>query len=252
MWNFIAGCLISYIFESLVVKLYKDNFSNKDMSILGIIIGWLVQEHVRNDFYITGGKRFMVNQDFRNQFLTNILKVTRNFIFWSYLKIFFELGGIFILLLFFFLFYFFSTIKNRTITLSYFKVLYSKYTSYLSFNCKIKRFEFYIILLWTIVTLFFVVKKSLNAYGLFFIISLILYIIFSLTWLFYITYVFINNKFTTFGLILKLFHLKFYCYLLYGLIFINLIINVINFENLKNENFFQELIIKLYFFCVVF
>ena len=67
MWNFIAGCLISYTFEYLVVKLYKDNFSNKNISIFGIIIGWLVQEHVRNDFYVTGGKRFMVNQDFRNR-----------------------------------------------------------------------------------------------------------------------------------------------------------------------------------------
>ena len=173
------------------------------------------------------------------------------------MKIFFELS-IFILLLFFFLFYSLITTKNEIITLSYFKDLYSKYTSYLLSNCNIKKFEFNVILLWIILILFFVTKKSLNAYGLFFtirsffIISLTIYTIFSLTWLFYITYVFINYNFTIFGLMLKLFHFKSYYYLFHNLIFINLIINVINFENLKNENFFQELIIKLYFFCIVF
>jgi hypothetical protein len=92
MWTLISGQLISYMFEYLIFKLFKNKFSNKNMSLAQITFGWLFQEHVREDFNMTGGKRFMLKKDFRNRFITQSVKITRNIIFWVHTITTIELG----------------------------------------------------------------------------------------------------------------------------------------------------------------
>jgi hypothetical protein len=239
MWTFIAGCLMTYIFENLVVELYRSNFSNKDISIVGITIGWLIQEHIRNDFNLTGGKRFMVSRDFRGQFLTNVLKVIRNMFFWIQSITFFEFS-VSVSILFFFLIYYtlVHSVKNIScdLILKYFTNLNAL------LNYEIKKIKFNnIILMLTVIFLFFITKP-------FFIVFIDVHVIFTKVWLLYISFILINNNFKILGSGLKFFYFKFSYYLLYNLVFASLIINLINFENLKNGNFFQELSIKLYFF----
>jgi hypothetical protein len=103
MWTLISGQLISYIFKYLIFKLFKDEFSNKNMSLAQITFGWLFQEHVREDFHMTGGKRFMLKRDFRNRFITQTIKIIRNVIFWIHTITTLELGTwlLFLLTLFY-------------------------------------------------------------------------------------------------------------------------------------------------------
>lgn len=101
MWTLIAGHFISFFFEYLIINLYKNNFTNKNMSIYNIIFGWLLQEHVKQDFNMTGGKRFMLKCDFRNRFITQTLKVFRNIIFWVHIITILEFGTFIVLFCFY-------------------------------------------------------------------------------------------------------------------------------------------------------
>lgn len=257
MWTFIAGYLTSYIFEYLIIKLHKEKFSNKNISIFGIIIGWFFQEHVRNDFNVTAGKKFMINKDFRNYFLTNILKVTRNFIFWSHIITFFELGTFILLLLFFFIFLPINLTKSKVTKLEYFTNLYSRENLDKLLNYKIKKIEFNLTSFGVFVALFFIIKEGFKLYSLYdlffisrplIILCIYTYLIFSIIWLIYLIYIFINSNFKQIGLIFKLFYLKINYYIFCVLIVINAAVNLINFEYLNTENFYQELLLKLSFF----
>jgi hypothetical protein len=85
------------------------------MSLAQITFGWLFQEHVREDFNMTGGKRFMLKKDFRNRFITQSVKITRNIIFWVHTITTIEFGTwLIILATLFYLIYLELITKQKT------------------------------------------------------------------------------------------------------------------------------------------
>jgi hypothetical protein len=85
------------------------------MSLAQITFGWLFQEHVREDFNMTGEKRFMLKKDFRNRFITQSVKITRNIIFWVHTITTIEFGTwLIILATLFYLIYLELITKQKT------------------------------------------------------------------------------------------------------------------------------------------
>jgi hypothetical protein len=236
MWTLISGQLISYIFEYLIFKLFKDKFSNKNMSLAQITFGWLFQEHVREDFNMTGGKRFMLKKDFRNRFITQSVKVIRNVIFWVHTITTIELGTWLIMLAA--LFY-----------LIYLELITKQKTEYVF----TEHFIFIILL--------FIITQGCKIYGLFdiyfitrpFVILIIkLYIIFIILWFNYLFYLVIIKISKTLSLTIRLCINKINFLLVFFLIISFLLIATISQENINNENFFHELTLRTFCFNYFF
>lgn len=262
MWTLVSGYLISIIFEFLTVNLYKNNFSNKNMPIFGIVIGWFFQEHVSQDFNMTGGKRFMLKRDFRNRFITQNIKIIRNMIFLPHIVSIFELGT-FIYLFSYFAYIIVSNILDRFEGQKLKPLLkkfdtFESYTSYLltdklkiisiSFK-KVSLVIFFFIFFkhgilktYALFDLFFILTPFILIFTIFFVIAIIL-------WSTYLLYIFITVKSNTqIGFLLKILTYKNQLYCLSIYIMFELILIQVNYENLFTENFFKEIIIKLLFF----
>jgi hypothetical protein len=232
MWTLISGQFISYIFEYLIFKLFKDKFSNKNMFLAQITFGWLFQEHVREDFNMTGGKRFMLKRDFRNRFVTQSVKVIRNIVFWIHTITTLELGTwLIMLIILFYLIYIEATTKQKT------EYIFTKYFIF--------------------IVLFFIIIQCSKIYGIFdiffitrpfIIFALKLYMLFAFLWSFYLCYLAITKISKTLSLSIWVCINK----INFVLIFLSLIsfflIVAISQENINNENFFHELILRIFCF----
>jgi hypothetical protein len=228
MLTLISGQLISYIFEYLIFKLFKNKFSNKNMSLAQITFGWLFQEHVREDLNMTGGKRFMLKKDFRNRFITQSVKIIRNIIFWVHAVTTIELGTwLIILAILFYLIYLELITKQKT------KYVFTEH------------FIFIILL--------FMMTQGCKIYGLFdvffitrpfFVILNTFYILFIVLWFNYLFYLVIIQISKTLSLIIRLCINKINFFLVFFLMVSFLLVAVISQENINNENFFHELTLR--------
>jgi hypothetical protein len=236
MWTLISGQLISYIFKYLIFKLFKDEFSNKNMSLAQITFGWLFQEHVREDFNMTGGKRFMLKRDFRNRFITQTIKIIRNVIFWIHTITTLELGTwlLFLLTLFY---------------LMYVELLTKQKTEYVF----TENFIF--------IMLLFLITQGCKIYGLFdvffitrpFIIFILkLYTVLTILIFSYLFYFIIVNASKTLSLIIRLCINKISFILFFLFLTIIFFITTISQENIINENFFHELTLRTFCFKYFF
>lgn len=236
MWTLISGQLISYIFKYLIFKLFKDEFSNKNMSLTQITFGWLFQEHVREDFNMTGGKRFMLKRDFRNRFITQTIKVIRNVIFWVHTITTLELGTwlLFLSVLFY---------------LIYIELISKQKTEYVF----TEHFIF--------IMLLFIITQGCKIYGLFdvffitrpFIIFILkLYTVLIILIFGYFFYYIIINTSKTLSLTIRLCINKI-IFLLFSFFLTSVFFIVtISQENIINENFFHELTLRAFCFKYFF
>ena len=232
MWTLISGQLISYVFKYLIFKLFKDEFSNKNMSLAQITFGWLFQEHVREDFNTTGGKRFMLKRDFRNRFITQSIKIIRNVIFWVHTITTLELGTwlVFLLALFY---------------LIYIELVTKQKTEYV-FT------EYFIFIM-----LLFLITQGSTLYGLFdlffitrpfIFVVLKLYTVLTVIIFGYLFYFVLLNISETLSLTVRLFINKITFILFFLLLTSVLIVTIISQENIINENFFHELTLRTFCF----
>jgi hypothetical protein len=232
MWTLISGQLISYVFKYLIFKLFKDEFSNKNMSLAQITFGWLFQEHIREDFNTTGGKRFMLKRDFRNRFITQSIKIFRNVIFWVHTITTLELGTwlVFLLALFY---------------LIYIELVTKQKTEYVF----TEHFIF--------IMLLFLVTQGCTLYGLFdlffitrpfIVVVLKLYAVLTVIIFGYLSYFVLFNISETLSLTVRLFINKMTFILFFLLLTSILIVTVISQENIINENFFHELTLRTFCF----
>lgn len=237
MWTLISGQVISYIFEYLILKLIKNNFSNKNMYLVQIIFGWLFQEHVREDFNMTGGKRFMLKRDFRNRFITQSVKVIRNVIFWIHCITTIELGTWLILLVTLF------------------------YLIYLELIVTKKKTEYVFTEHFIFILLLFIITQGCKIYGLFdiffifrpFMIAITMFfIIFIILWFNYLFYIVLLKISKTLSLIIRLFVNKINFSLIFFLMVSFLFVASITQENINNENFFHEFALRAVFFNYFF
>lgn len=232
MWTLISGQLISYVFKYLIFKLFKDEFSNKNMSLAQITFGWLFQEHIREDFNTTGGKRFMLKRDFRNRFITQSIKIFRNVIFWVHAITTLELGTwlVFLLALFY---------------LIYIELVTKQKTEYVF----TEHFIF--------IMLLFLVTQGCTLYGLFdlffitrpfIVVVLKLYAVLTVIIFGYLSYFVLFNISETLSLTVRLFINKMTFIFFFLLLTSILIVTVISQENIVNENFFHELTLRTFCF----
>ena len=231
MWTLISGQLISYIFEYLIFKLFKDKFSNKNMSLAQISFGWLFQEHVREDFNMSGGKRFMLKRDFRNRFITQSVKIVRNVIFWVHTITILELGTWLI----------FLTILSYLI---YIDLINKQKIEYVFTEHAV-----FIILL-------SIITKGCSIYGLFdvffitrpFVLFIIkFYLLFTVFWFIYLFYYNLIKTSKTVSLSIRLFTVKLNFFFLFSILIGHFLLTTISHENIENENFFHELILRIFF-----
>ena len=236
MWTLISGQLISYIFKYLIFKLFKDEFSNKNMSLAQITFGWLFQEHVREDFNMTGGKRFMLKRDFRNRFITQTIKIIRNVIFWIHTITTLELGTwlLFLLTLFY---------------LMYVELVTKQKTEYVF----TEHFIF--------IMLLFLITQGCKIYGLFdvffitrpFILFIVkLYTVLTVLMFGYLFYFIIVNASKTLSLIVRLCINKITFILFFLFLTVIFFVTTISQENILNENFFHELTLRTFCFKYFF
>ena len=232
MWTLISGQLISYVFKYLIFKLFKDEFSNKNLSLAQITFGWLFQEHVREDFNTTGGKRFMLKRDFRNRFITQSIKIIRNVIFWVHTITTLELGTwlVFLLALFY---------------LIYIELVTKQKAEYVF----TEHFIF--------IMLLFLITQGCTLYGLFdlffitrpFIIFVLkLYAVLTVIIFGYLFYFILLNISETLSLTFRLFINKITFILFFLFLTSVLIVTIISQENIINENFFHELTLRTFCF----
>ena len=206
------------------------------MSLVQITFGWLFQEHVREDFNMTGGKRFMLKRDFRNRFITQTIKVIRNVIFWVHTITTLELGTwlLFLLTLFYLMYIELST-KQKTEYV---------FTEHFIF-----------------IMLLFLITQGCKIYGLFdvffitrpFIIFILkLYTILTILMFGYFFYFILINTSKNLSLTLRLCINKttfiLFFFILTGLFFIA----AVSQENIINENFFHELTLRTFCFKYFF
>ena len=280
MWTLITGLIISYVSEYLLIKLYSNNLLNKDISIAGITFGWLFYEHVPEDFNMTSGKRFMLNWDFRYRFLTQSVMVARNFIFLAQTITTLELGTLLILLSLF-LYLIWIQIKSEQklkylfieflILFFLLIIFYKKLQMYVTIFVLIS-FLTYIIWLRLnyekraiyvvrelLVFLYFTIllKQGLRIYWVFdvlfitrpfILLFLSIFLYFCIIWVFYLLYLIINKYSKTLSLIIKFCAIKSIFFFSFIVPILKLIITILHFENMHNQNFFQELIIKMIVF----
>ena len=245
MWIIISGYLTSIFFEYLIIELFKKKLLYKKLAFFEVVFGWLFQEYIKQNFNITSGKYFILKQDFRNFFITQIVLIIKNFLFWIHIINIFELGT------------FILCISNLLMVIYYGYNLNEKLKSvqYVNF----RTFDFFknnskniLILIYFLLLLkfyshldFFLIMKlcTLHLYILCIIISF--FIVFYL--LHYQIVLLIYYKLSYF---LTIFIFKSYFYTIFILL-LNyfMITNIIN-ENLQSENVCKELLLKIVFFSL--
>ena len=206
------------------------------MSLAQITFGWLFQEHVREDFNMTGGKRFMLKRDFRNRFITQTIKIIRNVIFWIHTITTLELGTwlLFLVTLFY---------------LMYVELVTKQKTEYVF----TEHFIF--------IMLLFLITQGCKIYGLFdvffiarpFILFIVkLYTVLTVLMFGYLFYFIIVNASKTLSLIVRLCINKITFILFFLFLTVIFFVTTISQENILNENFFHELTLRTFCFKYFF
>jgi hypothetical protein len=236
MWTLLSGQLVSYVFKYLIFKLFKDEFSNKNMSLVQIIFGWLFQEHIREDFNMTGGKRFMLIRDFRNRFIIQTIKIIRNVIFWVHTITTLELGTwLLVLVALFYLICIELVNKQKT------KYVFTEHFIF--------------------IMLLFLITQGCTIYGFFdlffitrpFIIFVLkLYEVLTVLIFGYLFYFILFSISKTLSLIFRIFINKITFILFFLFLTCIFFIDIISRENIINENFFHELTLRTFCFKYFF
>lgn len=205
------------------------------MSLFEIILGWFFQEYLRQDFNVTGGKRFMLKKDFRNKFIIQIIQIIKNVIFWAYVINILKLGILIVSLIY--TFYIISNYNMKTLKiykkelfvvlglLIFFKSVISKVYSLFNFIFITKLFFLFV----------FMISYFVFCFG-------ILYFIYF--YLFYILFRKLNGFFS-------IITYKFYFYILNLYLSFRLLIIELDTETLTTENFLKESIVKILFFIKI-
>ena len=81
---------VTSFFETQVLKTY--NIENQYLSNLGILVGWFLQEYVKETYNLTGGKFFITNSELKNKIILKIITFCYNFIDTIYLLTLFEIS----------------------------------------------------------------------------------------------------------------------------------------------------------------
>ena len=232
MWTLISGQLISYVFKYLIFKLFKDEFSNKNLSLAQITFGWLFQEHVREDFNTTGGKRFMLKRDFRNRFITQSIKIIRNVIFWVHTITTLELGTWLVFLLALFYLIYIELVTKQKV-----EYVFTEHFIFIMLLFLITQGS----TLYELFDLFFITRP-------FIIFVLRLYAVLTVIIFGYLFYFVLLNISETLSLTVRLFINKITFILFFLFLTSVLIVTIISQENIINENFFHELTLRTFCF----
>ena len=269
MWTLLTGYVLSTIFEHQTAKLFEDLFSNKNLMLIGIIVGWFFQEFTPEKYGIPGGKKFMIDYDYRYRTIIQIVLITKRFLFEIHLVSFLELGTFLVLIgLYYFVlkrFIFFNTlilkIKTKRFIIYIKKILkdsdlpglkinrlwsfwtwtYNETILY-SFLFFFIRYGFFRVYSWKDI-LFFIKPIFYLIFFLF-----VMYALFFSCYFFYLH--FINRFLINLALIFKVISKKILVYLVYFYIFIKLIVFDIDIQNTTNENFFKEIFFKFLLFLI--
>jgi hypothetical protein len=269
MWTLITGNLLSSIFENQTVKLFEDSFSNKELTLTGIIVGWFFQEFTTEKYGIPGGKNFMIDYDYRYRTIIQMVLITKKFLFFIHLVFFLEFGTFLIIIGLYFVIskkfasfsvktikikikqaIFFMTNILRDIDLPGFKIsrVWSFWTW--SFNdtvlfcCMFFLFKYGFFKVYSWKDFLFITRPVL--YLIFF--SFVFYSMFLLCYLAYLC--FIHILIINIALILKAITKKSLVYFFYLSVLIGLVVSDIEVENLTNENFFKEIFFKVLLFLI--
>lgn len=222
------------------------------MSFFEIVLGWLFQEHVRQDFNMTGGKRFMLKIDFRNRFITQSVKIIRNIIFWIHVLNILELGT-FIILFCFFIFIFIKKFYhsiNKTKTLKF-------NITFLFLRLFVINKKEILLFISFLMSLYFIFFKTYGLFDFFFVLRpflLLFYLFFNIIYIFLLLYLLYNYilipYLVKFGELVNVLVYKIHFYIMAIYFIFNLLINEINFENITVQNFLKELLFKLLCFAL--
>ena len=241
---------MTILFYFSTLNFYKNNFSNKNLSIFGKIICWFFQEHVNILHNMSVGKQFMLKKDFRNRFITQTIKIIRNIVLLVYFRNIFELGTLICLFLYFS--YVIALAVNLNIKFVVSRMSFEYLLNFIKSDLKINyRFlvifvflKYGLLKIYSFFDLVFIFKPfGFILYNLFFLVIFV--------WHSYLFYFFITTKFClVFSFLLKMLTQKIELYSLFFLVFFELLLFEFNFENIFTENIFKEIFIKfLLFFC---
>ena len=86
MWYFIAGRLMSSL---TLLVLYKSLQSIGYLPMFDLSVGWFLIDHVFEEYGLTAGKLFLINNDYRT-LITNLILILRNFYLFAQLITFSE------------------------------------------------------------------------------------------------------------------------------------------------------------------
>ena len=259
MWTLLTGYLLSTFFKNQTIELFGNKFSNETLSFWGILLGWLFQEYTREEFEFTGGKRFMVESDFRNRLFTQSFKITRNLIMYPHIITTLELGTF--LLLFGFFFTILIKIYLPKLKKSLTELLNTKdYESFLYKNYLLvyrnQKFKFSNLALFF--SLVFIFKQGFFKiyfwYDTFFIfrpiffILLVIFELFSFLFFYYLIYTYmIYTSKLKIALILKTLTTKWTIYFIIIGFCLLLFFYDLTVQNITTENFLKEIFFKSFF-----
>ena len=100
---------MSLVCYFVLVKLF---INLNELHVIDKSIGWFLFEHVYEEYSVSAGKLFLMNEDFRS-LIKNFLLLARNLIFFSFFKTLLEFFFIFLLIaLYFFLFFYLLYLLN--------------------------------------------------------------------------------------------------------------------------------------------
>ena len=77
MWYVVAGKIMSLVCYFVLVKLF---INLNELHVIDKSIGWFLFEHVYEEYSVSAGKLFLMNEDFRS-LIKNFLLLARNLIF---------------------------------------------------------------------------------------------------------------------------------------------------------------------------
>ena len=242
MWIILTGYFLSVLFENKIIELYKNKIPN---TIFSIFIKWLFQEYIEDEFYLNSGKYFMIDQEFRNKFIIQSLKILINIIIYSHIITLLEFGTFLIFFCLWFTILFKTFLpkfqlnkKNMFIKLKIldFNIKFNEIFLFISFYIFFNQ-GFLKIYYWF--DLFFIFRPLI-------IILLLISNVFFIYWLVYVIYLSLLYDISkNLSLIIKVFITKLHIYILYLIVFIKLIIYEINIQNLVTMNFFKEIFFKI-------
>ena len=259
MWTLLTGYLLSTFFKYQTIELFGNKFSNETLSFWGILLGWLFQEYTREEFEFTGGKRFMVESDFRNRLFTQSFKILRNLIMYPHLITTLELGT-FLLLFGFFLSILIKiylpklkeVITGLLNTKNYQNFIYKNYLLiYRNQKFKLNNLVLFFSLGFIFNQGFFKIYFWYDTFFIFRPIFFILLIIFELFSFFLLNYIIYTYMIYTcklkIALLLKTLVTKWTIYFINIGFCLVLFFHDLTLQNVTTENFFKEIFFKFFF-----